>query len=141
TIEVPYKNNVKRYDGRWEHNGHDWFNAFRVSYQDALSAAQATTAAPQFDYSYFPNPPAAPNSNQNSAGIINVGGPGAGVGVINRHKGWTFADDVTFTNLHFAGDHALEIGASYGSVNVTSQNHTCRCAEPTYDRGANLSGP
>ena len=130
TTEVPYKNNVKRYDGRWQHNGHDWFNAFRVSYQDALSAAQSTTAAPQSDYVYFPNTTI--NTNSNSASIINVGGPGAGVGVIDRQKGWTVADDVTFTNIKLAGDHTLHIGASYGSINLTTQNASSDLANATY---------
>nr|AUN37767.1 OmpA-related protein [uncultured bacterium] len=127
---VPYKNNVKRYDGRWEHNGDGWFNAFRVSYQDALSAAQPTQASPQFDYVYFPNDPNGPNSNANSASIINVGGPGSGVGKINRQKGWTFADDVTFTNIHLAGDHTLKLGASYGSINLTTANASADLATP-----------
>jgi outer membrane receptor protein involved in Fe transport len=132
STEVPYKNNVKRYDGRWQHNGTDWFNAVRVSYQDALSAAQTTTASPQFDYFYFPNPPAPPLGNQNRASIINVGGPGAGVGVVNRQKGWTIADDVTFTNLHLAGDHTLKFGASYGSIKLTTQNASADVGNATY---------
>jgi outer membrane receptor protein involved in Fe transport len=138
TTEVPYKNNVKRYDARWQHNGHDWFNAFRVSYQDALSAAQTTTASPQFDYFYFPN--VGMNTNQNSAGIINVGGPGAGVGVVNRQKGWTFADDVTFTNIHLAGDHTLKFGASYGSINLTTQNASADLGNATYFFAVTPSG-
>ena len=138
TTEVPYKNNVKRYDARWQHNGNDWFNAFRVSYQDALSAAQTTTAAPQTDYVYFPN--TGSNSNANSASIINVGGPGAGVGVINRQKGWTFADDLTFSNIHLAGDHTLHIGASYGSINLTTQNASSDVANATYFYAVTPSG-
>lgn len=132
STQVPYVNNVKRGDGRWQHNGDGWVNLFRVSYQDALSAAQSTTAAPQFDYNYFPNPATSSNSNQNAAGIINVGGPGAGVGTINQQRGWTFADDLTFTNVHLAGDHTIKIGGSYGSINLTTQNASSDLANATY---------
>ena len=132
TTRVPYRNNVKRGDARWEHSGDGWFNAFRVSYQDALSAAETTEASPQLDYIYFPNDPTAPNSNQNSASIINVGGPGAGVGVVNRQKGWTFADDLTFAKLHFAGDHTLKFGVSYGSIKLTTQNASADAGNATY---------
>ena len=132
TTQVPYRNNVKRGDARWQHTGNDWFNAFRVSYQDALSAAESVTAAPQFDYFYFPNSPTAPNSNQNRASIINVGGPGAGVGVVNHQKGWTFADDVTFTNIRLAGVHTIKAGASYGAIELTTQNASADLANATY---------
>lgn len=132
TTEVPYVNNVKRGDARWQHNGDHYVNTFRVSYQDALSAAQATTAAPQFDYVYFPNDPNSANSNQNQSSIINVGGPGAGVGTINRQKGWTFADDLNFSDIHLAGDHTVKIGASYGSIDLTTQNASSDLANATY---------
>ena len=128
TTQVPYKNNVKRGDARWEHSGDRWFNAFRVSYQDALSAAEATKASPQFDYTYFPDP----NSRNGSQGIINVGGPGAGVGVVNRQKGWTFADDATFSDIHLAGDHTFKVGASFGSITLTTQNASADRGNATY---------
>ena len=131
SVEVPYKNDVKRGDLHWQHSGNHWVNEFRTSYQYANSSAVSTTAAPQFQYDYFPNPVTAANSNQNNAGIINVGGPGSGVGAINRQKGWTFADDVTFTNLHFAGDHTLKFGASYGSINLVTQNASSDLANAT----------
>ncbi len=132
TTEAPYKNNVKRGDLRWQHSGNHWTNELRASYQDANSSAVATTASPQFDYTYFPNAPDATNSNQNSQSIINVGGPGSGIGAINRQKGWTFADNATFTNLHLAGDHTLKVGASYGSITLITQNATSNLADATY---------
>jgi hypothetical protein len=140
STEVPYKNNVKRGDARWQHNGDHWVNEFRVSYQDANSAAATVTASPQFQYSYFPNPPGGPNSNQNSAPIINVGGPGSGVGVLNRQKGWTFADNATFSNIHLAGEHTLKIGASYGSIDLMTQNASSDLANATYSYAVTSAG-
>ena len=132
TTQVPYRNNVKRGDAKWQHTGDNWFNSFRVSYQDALSAAETTTASPQFDYFYFPNDPSGPNSNQNRAPIINVGGPGSGVGVVNRQKGWTFADDVTFTNIQMAGTHTLKLGAAFTTIDLTTQNASADLGNATY---------
>jgi hypothetical protein len=140
STEVPYKNNVKRGDVRWQHSGDHWTNEFRVSYQDANSAAATVTASPQFQYSYFPNPPGGPDSNQNSAPIITVGGPGSGVGVINRQKGYTFADNLTFSNLHFAGDHTLKLGVSYGSIDLTTQNASADLANATYSYAVTATG-
>ncbi|MEO6224295.1 MAG: TonB-dependent receptor [Sphingomicrobium sp.] len=132
TTQVPYRNNVKRGDAKWQHTGNNWFNSFRVSYQDALSAAEPTTASPQFDYFYFPNDPSGPNANLNRASIINVGGPGSGVGVVNRQKGWTFADDVTFTNIQLAGTHTFKLGAAFTSINLTTQNASADLGNATY---------
>jgi len=140
SVEVPYKNDVKHGDLHWQHSGDHWVNEFRVAYQDANSSAVSTTAAPQFQYAYYPNLPTATNANQNSAGIINVGGPGSGVGAINRQKGWTFADDVTFSNLHFAGDHTLKFGSSFASINLTTQNASSDLANATYSYAVYNSG-
>jgi outer membrane receptor protein involved in Fe transport len=129
STRVPYRNNVKRGDARWQHTGDGWFNAFRVSYQDTESASLAAASpSPQFDYFYFPNA----GSNQNRVGIINVGGPGCCGGSESSQKGWTFADDLTFTNVRFAGEHTLKVGASYGSIQLTKQNKSDDLAYATY---------
>ena len=137
STRVPYRNNVKRGDAKWQHTGNNWFNAFRVSYQDSLSASVATDSpTPQFDYFYFPNP----GSNQGRVGIINVGGPGCCGALESRQKGWTFADDVTFTNIHFAGDHTLKVGASYGSIQLTKQNKSDDLGYATYSFAVTENG-
>lgn len=129
---VPYKNDVKRGDVRWQHSTDHWVNEFRVSYQDSNSAALPTKAAPQFQYSWFPNSPTASNSEQNSASIINVGGPGSGVGIVNRQRGWTFADNLTFSNVNFAGNHTFKIGATYGAIKLKTQNASIDLTNATY---------
>ncbi|MEO1967846.1 MAG: TonB-dependent receptor [Sphingomonadaceae bacterium] len=132
STQSPYKNDVKRGDFHWQHNADHWTNEFRASYQYANSSAIPTTASPQFDYTYFPNDPNSPQSNQNGAGIINVGGPGSGVGVINKQRGWTFADNLTFTNFEFAGTHSLKLGVSYGAIKLTTQNASSDLNNATY---------
>jgi hypothetical protein len=136
STRVPYRNNVKRGDARWEHTGHGWFNAFRGSYQDALSSVVAATPAPQFDYFFFPTT----GSNQGRAGIINTGGPGCCGASESRQKGWTFADDASLSDLHFAGDHTLKFGASYGSIKLTKQNKSDNLAYATYSFAVTSAG-
>ena len=140
TTAVPYQNNVKRGDFHWQHSSSHWVNELRVSYQDAKSAAQSVTAAPQQDYIYFPNPANASNSNANSAGIINVGGPGAGVGTLNEQKGWTIADDSTFSNIHAGGEHTIKIGASFSAISLTTQNASADLANATYYYAVTAAG-
>ena len=83
-------------------------NQLLVSYQKTNSVRSSSTK--QRRRSITSTSQLAANANQNSAGIIKVGGPGPGVGVDQPAKGWTLQDDLTFTNLHLAGDHTLKFG-------------------------------
>jgi outer membrane receptor protein involved in Fe transport len=128
STQAPYQNNDKRADIRWQHNEDHWVNEVLVSYQNTHSSTTTTKASPQFQYQYFP----IATSNANPIALINVGGPGSGIGAINAQKGFTFKDDFTLPNIHFAGDHTLRAGVSYGSVKLTSQNVSADLANATY---------
>ncbi|MBU6208097.1 MAG: TonB-dependent receptor, partial [Alphaproteobacteria bacterium] len=125
---APYKNNVKRGDARWQHSGDHWVNVLRASYQDAVSSTTAATLTPQNDYTYFPTVGVPGISDS----IINVGGPGSGVGVINEQKGWNFQDDATFSHIHLAGEHTIKVGMGYGALTLTTQNASSDFNTATY---------
>lgn len=139
STESPYKNNDRRVDGRWLHNEDNWNNELRVSYQNTDSSTTTTTASPQFQYTYFPLAGTSTPTNQSSTLII-TGGPGSGVGAINRQKGYTFADDFTLPNIHLAGDHTFHAGFSYGSIKLTTQNVSADRANATYYYAVTSSG-
>ncbi len=136
STEAPYTNDVKREDIRWQHSTNDWVNELRLSYQDTDSSTTTTSAAPQFDYTYYPN---ALNSSGGTT-LINVGGPGSGIGAISAQKGLTAQDDFTFSNLHAAGDHTLKLGVSLGDIKLTSQNASSNLANATYYYAVTPSG-
>lgn len=125
---APYRNNDKRADIRWQHNEDHWINEVLLSYQNTNSSTTTTKASPQIQYQYFPNPA----SSAGSIALIQVGGPGSGIGAINAQKGWTFKDDFTLPDVHLAGDHTLRAGFSYGSIKLTSQNASSDLANATY---------
>ena len=128
STEAPYRNDDRRADIRWQHNADKWTNEVLVAYQNTNSSTTTTTASPQFDYTFFPN--AANNTGSNA--LIQVGGPGSGVGAISRQRGWTVKDDFTLPNVHLAGDHTFRAGASYGSIKLISQNASNDLANATY---------
>lgn len=128
STEAPYRNNDKRADIRWQHNEDHWINEVLVSYQNTNSSTTTTKASPQIQYLYFPDP----TKNTNPIALINVGGPGSGIGAINAQKGWTFKDDLTLPDIHLAGDHTIHAGFSYGSIKLTSQNASSDLANATY---------
>lgn len=128
STEAPYVNDVKREDIRWQHSADSWVNEARFSYQETNSSTNTTSASPQNQYTYYPD------ASQNVGGttLIITGGPGQGVGAINAQKGWNFADDLTFTNLHFAGDHTIKVGVGYGDLTLTTANVSSNLANATY---------
>jgi outer membrane receptor protein involved in Fe transport len=128
STEAPYRNNDKRADIRWQHNEDHWINEALLSYQNTNSSTTTTKASPQIQYQYFPN---AANSN-GSIALIQVGGPGSGIGAINAQKGWTFKDNFTLPNIQLAGDHTFRAGFSFGSIKLTSQNASSDLANATY---------
>ena len=128
STEAPYLNDVKREDIHWQHSANHWVNEARLSYQDTSSSTAPTQASPQSDYIYFPSA----STNNGAVSLINVGGPGSGVGAISAQKGFNFADDVTFTNLRFAGEHTLKLGVGYGAIKLTSQNVSSNLSNATY---------
>lgn len=128
STRAPYRNNDKRGDVRWQHTGNDWFNQLLVSYQTTDSSTATTSASPQSQYVFYPNPA----NNQFPVTLIQVGGPGSGVGAINRQKGWTVQEDFTYTGLHLWGDHTLHAGASYGAIDLNTQDVSSDPANATY---------
>ena len=121
-------NDDKRADIRWQHSANDWVNQILLAYQNTNSSSTTTSASPQSQYTFFPNPA----SNNPSTSLIQVGGPGSGVGAINRQKGLTLKDDFTFSDLQLDGDHTLRPGFSYGNIKLTTANASADLANATY---------
>jgi outer membrane receptor protein involved in Fe transport len=128
STEAPYVNDDKRADLRWQHNANNWFNQLLLAYQNVNSSTTTTTASPQSQYIFYPNPA----NNAGSVPLIQVGGPGSGVGAINAQKGWTLKDDFTFSNLQLAGDHTLRLGGSFSALTLTTANASADLANATY---------
>jgi len=125
---APFVNNDRRGDVRWQHSEDKWVNEMRLSYQSTNAATTATQASPQFQYTYFPSNAASAQTTT----LLITGGPGSGVGAINRQRGWTFKDDLTLPNIQFAGNHSLRLGVSAASIELTSQNASSDLANATY---------
>jgi outer membrane receptor for ferrienterochelin and colicin len=128
STRAPYVNNDRRADIRWQHTEDFFVNEARLSYQNTRSATTTTTASPQNQYIYYPDP----NSAINPTTLIITGGPGSGVGQVNSQKGYTFQDDLTLPNVKLAGDHTIHVGVTYGAITLTSQNASADLGNATY---------
>jgi hypothetical protein len=136
STRAPFVNNDKRADIRWQHSANNWVNQVLLAYQNTNSSSLQTSATPQLQYTFYPDP----LSSNGATPLIQVGGPGLGVGFINRQKGWTFKDDFTFTNLHLAGDHTLRLGFSYASTQLETQDTSSDLGNAVYSYAVTPAG-
>jgi outer membrane receptor for ferrienterochelin and colicin len=119
-----YKNDDYRYMLLWTHSWQNALNEVRLTHQNTTSN---TNAAPnqQFDYHYFPN---FPNLNPDDS-VINVNGPGAGVGFRYEQSGTALQDDLTFTGLT---DHTIKVGARYQAIDLVAAAGTLDLSDAVY---------
>jgi outer membrane receptor for ferrienterochelin and colicin len=119
-----YKNDDTRYMLLWVHNWQNLLNEVRVTHQNTTSNSNALPSQ-QFQYHYFPNfPNFVPDDN-----IIDVNGPGAGVGFRYDQSGTGIQDDLTFANL---GGHTLKVGARFQAIDLTAESNTVDLNDAVY---------
>ena len=119
-----YKNNDTRNMLLWTHAWQSVLNELRVTTQNTTSNTNALPS-PQFQYHYFPN---FPNFNPDDD-IININGPGAGVGFRYEQSGTGVQDDVTFTKFT---DHTIKAGAHYQAIDLVAAAGTLSLSDAVY---------
>jgi outer membrane receptor protein involved in Fe transport len=127
-----YKNEDNRYVLLWTHGWQNVLNELRVTDQNTTSNTNAQPN-PQFQYHYYP---AFPNLAPDDF-IIEVGGPGAGVGYRYEQSGKGVQDDLTFTNFT---DHTIKVGARYQDLDLVSEVGTVDLNDAVYYEGVNSGG-
>src|SRR5205807_9511531 len=111
-----YKNDDVRWNLRWVHDWQGLVNQVMLTHQNTTSNTNASPS-PQFDYFYYP---IAGNTSVTQP-IINVGGPGAGVGFRDVQPGYGIQDDLTLSNIH---DHTMKVGPRFQSIDLISAART-----------------
>lgn len=128
-----YKNDDTRYMLLWTHAWQSVLNELRVTEQNTTSNSNAAPSQ-QFQYHYFPNCLPANGPCGKSAfvpddNIIDVGGPGAGVGFRYDQSGTGLQDDLTFSNFH---DHTIKMGARFQAVDLVAASNTLDLSDAVY---------
>lgn len=119
-----YKNDDTRWMLRWVHDWQGITNQALVTHQNTTSNTNASPS-PQFQYLYYPTA----NNTSVSQPLINVGGPGAGVGFRYEQSGFGLQDDLTFSNLH---DHTLKVGARFQAIDLLAAAGTVDLRDAVY---------
>lgn len=110
---ISTKNDVKRYELYWSHGGDSWFNEALFTYQNAFWVPTPITFGIGQVYTFGP---------ENNATILQTGAPDPRAGQNKGQKGPGFKDDLTFTDLHWLGDHVVKMGIRYQKIELVAQD-------------------
>ncbi|HEX5488347.1 MAG TPA: TonB-dependent receptor [Rhodanobacteraceae bacterium] len=110
---ISTKNDVKRYELYWSHGGDSWFNEALLTYQNAFWVPTPITFGIGQVYTFGP---------ENNATILQTGAPDPRAGQNKGQKGPGFKDDLTFTDLHWLGDHVVKMGIRYQKIELVAQD-------------------
>jgi outer membrane receptor protein involved in Fe transport len=105
-------NDDKRYELSWKHNADRWMNEVQLTYEDTFFVPHVVNPTQTgFVYTYY---------DGNDSNILAVNGSDPRGGQNKGQKGWAIADNITFTDIDWAGDHTIKLGVKYKSVELTA---------------------
>jgi outer membrane receptor protein involved in Fe transport len=127
-----YKDDDVRWNLRWVRDWQGLVNEVRLTHQNTTSNTNASPS-PQFQYVYYP----VPGNTSTTDPVINVGGPGAGVGLRYEQSGYGIQDDLTFANIH---DHTMKVGVRFQDIDLVAQANTVDLRDAVYYQAVSSSG-
>jgi outer membrane receptor protein involved in Fe transport len=99
---------------RWERNSYAWFNEVLFSVEDAESNPFPMGIGNGIIYVAM--------DDSNEFTLIETG-PSSGFDALRRQqKGWSIADNLTFTGFDWYGEHTVKLGVSYKDIELTAQD-------------------
>jgi len=104
-------NDDDRFDARWQHSADNWFNELLLTHEKSFNDPSAFALGNGYAYSYGPKQDA----------VILTTGPASPLAT--QHKGQegpSIADNLTFNNLNWYGDHVVKVGFKYKDVKLTA---------------------
>jgi len=121
---IDVKNTDKRYELYWEHSADTWYNEFLLTYENAFNIPQQLISGVGQVYTFGPT---------NNATILQTGAADPRAQQNKGQKGPGFKDDLTFTDLHWLGDHTVKMGIKYKDVELTAADASTATAKLFYD--------
>jgi outer membrane receptor for ferrienterochelin and colicin len=121
---INVKNTDKRYELYWEHSADSWYNEFLLTYENAFYVPQQRISGVGQVYTFGP---------ANNATILQTGAADPRAQQNKGQKGPGFKDDLTFTDLHWLGDHTVKMGVKYKDVELTASDASTDTAKLFYD--------
>lgn len=101
----------KRYALRWAHSADRWYNEAVLTHENSFNNPIPLT----YGNGYYYTVP-----TQNNATVIAIGGASPLASQTKGQKGWSFEDNLTFTNFTWHGDHTIKMGVRYKSIDLVA---------------------
>ncbi len=106
-------NNDTRFDLRWQHSANHWFNEVLLTHEDSFNSPSASGLGNGILYQV---------ASQNNQNVLDTG-PSSPLAAQNKgQRGPAIQDDITFSDLHWYGDHTIKTGAKYKRVDLVAQD-------------------
>ncbi|MBS0383361.1 MAG: TonB-dependent receptor [Proteobacteria bacterium] len=121
---INVKNTDKRYELYWEHSADNWYNEALLTYENAFYVPQQRISGVGQVYTFGP---------ANNATILQTGAADPRAQQNKGQKGPGFKDDLTFTDLHWLGDHTVKMGVKYKDVQLVAADASTDTAKLFYD--------
>jgi outer membrane receptor protein involved in Fe transport len=103
---------------RWQHSADTWLNELLLTTEDSEVNPFPTSIGNGIIYKVLVEN----GDNVDERTLIETGPSSGFDAFIRSQEGWSIADNLTFTNLSWNGDHTVKIGASYKDIELTAQD-------------------
>ncbi|HKC15988.1 MAG TPA: TonB-dependent receptor [Steroidobacteraceae bacterium] len=111
-----FKNEDTRVNLRWQHSSDRWVNEMMALYEKTVDLPTPLNGNPGITYTYFGN------AGQFRQDIITINGADPRQYTDKHQDGWGIQDDLTFSNLHWMGEHTLKMGVKYKGVQLVARD-------------------
>ena len=111
-----FRNEDTRVNLRWQRSADRWVNELMALYERTVDNPTPLNRNPGITYTYFGPPLSGP------ADIITINGADPRNYTDKHQNGWGIQDDLTISNLHWAGEHTLKMGVKYKAVQLVARD-------------------
>jgi outer membrane receptor protein involved in Fe transport len=113
-------NKDERITLRWQHSAASWFNELLLSTEESENSPVPMGLGNGIRYSRLNRLPT--GVVQDEWRLIEIGPAPGGDAQIRKQDGWSIADNVTFSDLNWYGEHTVKLGVSYKDIELTAQD-------------------
>ena len=113
-------NKDKRSTLRWQHSADRWLNELTLTTEDTQNNPFPRGIGNGIIYANLDRNPAGVSQNERT--LIETG-PSSGFDASQRSQdGWSIANNFTWTDLSWFGDHTIKVGAAYKDITLVAQD-------------------
>lgn len=122
---VAVENHDTRGTFKWAHSADSWYNELIFSYENSFINQVPLVAGNGYTYSWQPDP--------NNPTIITTGSADPRATQTKSQEGPSIADNFTFNDLEWHGDHVVKLGYKFKSIELKAADASAQSPQFFYD--------